>query len=655
MDNYQFESREIDDVVQALTFAKQSGKGCTLLVGAGCSFSAGIPLAAGIIERIKRDFPSYYERARKKAAMRAKDKGAEGDCSPSYSDCMAELTETTRRDLFAEYVDKAKINWAHICIAALVKAGYVDRILTTNFDSLILQACALLGEVPAVYDFASSGYIEAHNLPNKAVFHLHGQRNGFVLLNTEEAFEKHFELLSPLMDAVRSGRVWIVVGYSGETDPVFKHLVNVRRLDNELYWVGYRDNPPRQHIREKLLTKVNAYYVKNYSPDEFFEELTRQLRIFPPELVDRPFSYLESALDKLIPKDNLTRKTRQWIKSAIAQFEKPSSIVIITGGLAHPTPVDAHQLQIGEDLQALITTQEVQTVTRSAEYLDRQTRVYFLLGNMLFSQAATKLGEEAANLYEQAGKRYEIALSYRPESYEPLNNWGVALYQQAKTKPAGERWPLFCRAIEKFEAALVHNPQYYEALNNWGVALYGQAQIKEGAEAHQLFDQAIEKFDAALSIEKHLFQAHNNWGNALFHQARAMPAEEAYSHLSEAIKQYKKALGFEPGHLSVLNNWGRALLQQLRIKLGEEIQEELENEIISVSDTAGKVKRGGGYYLSACLNALVGNPFECLEKLKYAHRFEMLPIREYLMVDPSLESVRDSEAFQHFIKETFGE
>lgn len=36
---------------------------------------------------------------------------------------MAELLLTQRRNLIAEFVDKAKINWAHIGIGLLMQAG----------------------------------------------------------------------------------------------------------------------------------------------------------------------------------------------------------------------------------------------------------------------------------------------------------------------------------------------------------------------------------------------------------------------------------------------------------------------------------------------------------------------------------------------------
>ena len=131
--------REIEDIVETLKKAKDRNKGCTLLIGAGCSVKAGIPTAAEFVEIIKKKFPRAYERAQNKTTPK----------KPSYPYCMAELALGERRDFIAEYVDRAKVNMAHICIAQLMKNGFVDRVLTTNFDPLVLRACALLGLFPA--------------------------------------------------------------------------------------------------------------------------------------------------------------------------------------------------------------------------------------------------------------------------------------------------------------------------------------------------------------------------------------------------------------------------------------------------------------------------------------------------------------------------
>jgi hypothetical protein len=74
---------------------------------------------------------------------------------------MAELAPDECKELIAEYIDKASINWAHMAIAQLVKEGYVKRILTTNFDPLVVKACATVGVFPAVYDLAASPHFNA--------------------------------------------------------------------------------------------------------------------------------------------------------------------------------------------------------------------------------------------------------------------------------------------------------------------------------------------------------------------------------------------------------------------------------------------------------------------------------------------------------------
>lgn len=255
-------SRTIEDAVETLQNAKERQRGCSLLIGAGCSVKAGIPTAAGFVDIIKKRYPRCHKRAGEK----------------TYPKCMAELAVAERRDLIAEFVDHAKINWAHICIALLMKHGFVDRVLTTNFDLLVAKACALLGLFPATYDFAASQLFKPADLPEQAVIYLHGQRTGFVLMNTEKECEEHSKLLAPVFRDAGMGRVWLVAGYSGDNDPVFDHLASVTRFDNNLYWVGYEDNEPSPHVKDGLLVEGKyAFHVKGFDADGFFVTLAQKL------------------------------------------------------------------------------------------------------------------------------------------------------------------------------------------------------------------------------------------------------------------------------------------------------------------------------------------------------------------------------------------
>ena len=141
----------VDDIVSILKAGQAANRKCSLLIGAGCSVTANIPSAGGFVEIIEAEFPSLFERADPK----------------TYPKCMAELPPGTQRDLIARFVDKAKINWGHVAIAQLMAHGWVTRILTTNFDPLVVRACSLIGLHPAIYDFAVSQLLKPEQVPEQ--------------------------------------------------------------------------------------------------------------------------------------------------------------------------------------------------------------------------------------------------------------------------------------------------------------------------------------------------------------------------------------------------------------------------------------------------------------------------------------------------------
>ena len=192
-----------------------------------------------------------------------------------------------------------EINWAHIGLAQLIGHGHADRILTTNFDPLIARACALVNVFPAIYDLAASHVFKPDQVSRQAIFHLHGQRDGFVLLNTAAEVQSHRKHLRPVFADAERGRAWIVVGYSGENDPVFDVLARTPRFEYGLYWIGRADSPPN-HVADRLLNEGRgAYYIGGWDADDFFVSLARKLNCFPPAFVHRPYSYLKAMLGQI--------------------------------------------------------------------------------------------------------------------------------------------------------------------------------------------------------------------------------------------------------------------------------------------------------------------------------------------------------------------
>ena len=536
----------IDDIVESLRTAKERRHKACLVLGAGCSVSAGVPTAAGIVKLIKDKHPRSHERAEPK----------------TYPKCMEQLSVAERRDMIAGLVDAAKLNWAHVAIAQLISAGYVDRVLTTNFDLLVPRACALVGEFPAIYDFAASPDFRHAQIPDKAVFCLHGQYTGFRLVNTDSECVQQFVTLRPILDNTLPGRPVIVAGYSGENDPVFTYLAERENFEYRLYWVDYEKEPPR-HVREQLLEKKekDAHFLGGCDADAFFTELAGKLSCFPPAFIKRPFSYLNGLLDRVAPftletsSQDFTESTRQRISRAIELLEQGEDAESLR--LARLS--EAEQRLMAGDFGAVF---ELLPFPHDPKASDLRAWAYVSWGLSLFGQARRKKGEEADRLFALAGAKYEAALAIKPDMHDALNNWGGALLEQARRKTGNEADRLFALAGAKYEAALAAQPDMHEALYNWGNVLSEQARRKIGEESDRLFDLAGAKYQGALVIKPDKIEALCNWGVALSAQARGKSGEEADRLLALAEAKYEAALAIRPDASDALIGWGTALLEQ---------------------------------------------------------------------------------------------
>lgn len=279
----QKQQKHIVDVADLLDRNKDKGLKSTLLIGAGCSKSAGIPLGDEFVEIVKKNYLEAYNKAPKK----------------TFFDCMSALQEEQRHRLIRKYIDKSKINMTHIALACLLKHRYIDRVLTTNFDSLVIRACAMMGFIPSVYDLTSGQYFRIDLATYPAVVHLHGQGNGFVMLTTQEQVKENYEQLRPVFEDNQFDGSWIVAGFAGQGESAFKALCEKSHW-NYLFWYD-RKPQPESHL-DILFQKPNVFFVNDYSDsDHFFVTLASTLKCFPPDLFKRPFSFLEGQFKAFAP------------------------------------------------------------------------------------------------------------------------------------------------------------------------------------------------------------------------------------------------------------------------------------------------------------------------------------------------------------------
>ena len=189
------------------------------------------------------------------------------------------------------------------------------------------------------------GFI-ADYVRDQAVFHLHGQRDGFVQLHRKDEVDALAEAIDPLFDDTARNRCWIVIGYSGANDPVFRALADRPDFPNRLFWVGFRDEQPSAAVKAALLDAgKDVHWISGYDPDTFLLQLASRLGCFPPGFFAKPFTHLLECFGSLagfrLPGQDQdldwAARARSWIEKAIETFEAVPAAVAAAGAVP-PAP-----------------------------------------------------------------------------------------------------------------------------------------------------------------------------------------------------------------------------------------------------------------------------------------------------------------------------
>lgn len=256
------------DIAAALE-ASGERRQAVFVVGAGCSVTAGVPLAHEVVDYVRHRYP----------------KACAGAASDSYPDVMHRLTWQSRYALFHGLVRLAGLNWAHVCLAVLMRHGHVGRVLTTNFDDLLLRASALYGLHPSTHDLALTAGAPGQDtraaglqyrdalLREPTVLYLHGRHNGFSQMHSPAQLGRQAALLRPVVVAAKQKqRPWVIVGYSAQSDPLFDTL-KAGGFPGGLFWVNLR---PPEGAALRALRAAGGVFVQA-DADSFLLDLARRL------------------------------------------------------------------------------------------------------------------------------------------------------------------------------------------------------------------------------------------------------------------------------------------------------------------------------------------------------------------------------------------
>ncbi|WP_146101595.1 tetratricopeptide repeat protein [Rhodopila globiformis] len=215
--------------------------GGVALIGAGCSVSAGVPSAIGIVDLALRHLA--HVRLGQPAAAASDPRAIYDELKKDGLDLEAPYGPDLYHELFDRHLDEAneqraligkaiassqgKINWAHLRLGQLVAERYVHTVITTNFDQLALEGIVRNGLIPAVAD----GFEALNRIDSRPAFpqlvHLHGSLQNYSL-RTNRRHAQQAGHVSPTRGALygllRDAPFLLVAGYRGDDEDFMRPL-----------------------------------------------------------------------------------------------------------------------------------------------------------------------------------------------------------------------------------------------------------------------------------------------------------------------------------------------------------------------------------------------------------------------------------------------
>ncbi|NVO09939.1 MAG: SIR2 family protein [Bacteroidales bacterium] len=452
--------KDISDILKENELKKRPG--AILFIGAGCSVSANIPTAEGVIKKVKEKYNNN------EYIKNLKD-------DSKYADVMNYLLPVQRKELFQDYLTNAKINVSHIYLANLMLKGYVDYIVTVNFDNLAQRALALYNHFPPIYDISTFKDITTTPLDIKSIIYLHGQHNGVWQLNTTNEMGKNGTAAKIILHKIANNRTWIVVGYSGR-DFVFNKLVKLGRFDNGIYWVVKEDDnqEPSETVLKKLLNRPysDSYLVKTVDSDTFFMTLNAELGIGEPPIFSTPFTFLSDLLGNI--KDIDSARNYKPIKERLA-IDK----MMVQDAINRYEKIRNQEPKMPiEDIEQFLLKCALIDYTINDKYdeligLEKkvnnewQTKFYELilaLNNPSKEKTRTKLDEEFVNSYKDTFKMLKEIVGSRSDYNEELYKGAVFLGKTAEIeKDIDNALLIYKLAIKTLIKAVISGISYYLA------------------------------------------------------------------------------------------------------------------------------------------------------------------------------------------------
>ena len=197
------------------------------------------------------------------------------------------LTSDTGEYMHVNDAQLRALTPAHRAIAAMVKAGYVRVIITTNFDRLMENALRDVGVEPTVVSSEDTlGGAEPLTHASCYILKIHGDYKDARILNTDGELGKYPPAFNTLLDRIIDEFGLIVAGWSGEWDHALRAaFLRAPSRRYPTYWLSRGKLSERG---QELITQRRANVVTGLDADTFFDGLNLKLETIQQSRLQNP-------------------------------------------------------------------------------------------------------------------------------------------------------------------------------------------------------------------------------------------------------------------------------------------------------------------------------------------------------------------------------
>ena len=290
------------------------------LLGAGASNAAGLPTAHDLVVEFKRmlyvsqsgrnvrpgDLAEPAIRNRIEAHVESLGLPENGDPDQYAAYVEAAFPDEADRAKFIDgQLGGARPSYGHMALASLMSAGLCRLVWTTNFDTLVADACA---DVFGTTGSLTTATLDAPDLARHAIatdrwpleVKLHGDFRSHRLKNTRDELRRQDRELRRILVDCSARLGLVVVGYSGRDDSVMSALkdglAKATPFPAGLFWLHRDGDRPAARVEELLNRAVDAGVDAALVEIENFDEAMHGLANLCDEVDEKELSRF--ALDR---------------------------------------------------------------------------------------------------------------------------------------------------------------------------------------------------------------------------------------------------------------------------------------------------------------------------------------------------------------------